>query len=102
MRLYFAPLAIPAVPFGTGEPTITAPLIAAAGLALGLPTGLPSAVLSAIAMTAVAMTADQDLRPAAGAKKESAGMVRIDTTQPKWTHLFPGAILRAHSCSCTV
>jgi len=102
MRLYFDPLAVSAVPFRPGEAAVAGPLVTAARLTLRLPPSLPRTALGTIPMTAVTMAADQNLGPTAGTQEEPAGLVGTDTAKPKWTHRFLGAILRLHSCSCTV
>ena len=82
MRHVFTPSSITPVTFGAGEATIPAPSVAATGLTLRPAPCLPGATLGAIPVPPIAMTTNQDLRTAAGAKEKAAcpSLIKIGAT----------------------
>jgi hypothetical protein len=100
MRHVLAAQPIPPAPLGMGEPTITALLVPATGLALGGPAGRPGASVRAINLATVAAGADHDAIPAAGAEESPAGFTAVGgMVKWFWTPGRISAINRRHPCS---
>ena len=94
------------------DAAVTTSLVTATGFALRALARFPGAAFGAINMAAIAMTADQDLDPAAVTQEQprrhSIGMVMViparlrSLRQMPWTQSLPGAMMPLHSCSGTV